>query len=291
ATLENRSTTILLRGDVKAPGPEVKPGWPLVFGETGEVGNRPRTALAKWLTAPTNPLTARVWVNRIWQWHFGTGLVKTSGDFGVQGTPPSHPELLDFLAAELMENSWSTKHIHRLILQSATYRQSCRFSTENDSLDPENLTYWRREPRRLESEAIRDSMLSAAGLLSLSKGGPSDPLDTESLRRSLYQKQRRDNFPDQQILFDTANGISSCARRRVSTNSLQPLWLMNSPLSQKSAEALANRSGSVEAAFTLALGRSPDSGEKKLLQKQADQHGLASACLAILNSSEFLYIP
>lgn len=291
AKLARMETRILLRGDVRAPGPVVEPGWPLVFGSIPELDQRPRTALAKWLTNRDNPLTARVWVNRIWQWHFGRGLVETSGDFGAQGTKPTHPELLDYLAAELMDHGWNTRHIHRLILDSSTYRQSSHHDSENHRLDPENLTWWRWMPRRLEAEAIRDSMLAVAGLLDPRMGGPSDPVDSGSKRRSLYLVQRRDNLPHQQTLFDSANGVVSCAKRRVSTTSLQPLWLMNSTFSQGMSTALARKSGSVESAFELALGRTPGEIEKKTLEELAQRHGLESACLAILNSSEFIYIP
>lgn len=288
AQMESR---ILLRGDVRAPGPVVEPGWPIVFGSMPERVGRPRTALAEWLTNRDNPLTARVWVNRIWQWHFGRGIVETSGDFGAQGTGPTHPELLDYLAAELMEHDWDTRHIHRLILGSSTYRQSSHRDSENHRLDPENRSWWRWMPRRLEAEAIRDSMLAVAGLLDPRMGGPSDPVDSGSRRRSLYLVQRRDNLPSQQTLFDSANGVVSCSKRRVSTTSLQPLWLMNSTFSQEVSAALARRAGSVESAFALALGRAPDEFEKKKLESLARRHGLESACLAIINSSEFVYIP
>ena len=289
--LSKMEARILLRGDVRAPGPVVEPGWPIVFGGIPDPDNRPRTALAEWLTDRDNPLTARVWVNRIWQWHFGRGIVETSGDFGAQGTGPTHPELLDYLAAELMEHDWDTRHIHRLILGSSTYRQSSHHDSQNHRLDPGNLTWWRWMPRRLEAEAIRDSMLAVAGLLDPRMGGPGDPVDSDSKRRSLYLVQRRDNLPHQQTLFDSANGVVSCSKRRVSTTSLQPLWLMNSTFSQEVSAALARKAGSVQSAFELALGRAPDEFEKKKLEALARRHGLESACLAILNSSEFIYIP
>ncbi|MCA9056791.1 MAG: DUF1553 domain-containing protein, partial [Planctomycetaceae bacterium] len=158
-----RPTHILLRGDVGSPGPRVEPAWPAVFGPTSEPSAKeqdapidapaPRQQLAEWLTSSRQPLAARVWVNRIWQWHFGRGLVETPGDFGTQGELPSHPALLDFLASELVAHGWSTRHIHQLIVRSNTYRQS---STDNErarQLDPENRLYWRWEPRRLEAEA------------------------------------------------------------------------------------------------------------------------------------------
>ena len=293
SSLQSGKTHMLLRGDINAQGPEVSPGWPLVFGETPnlDANVEPRVALANWLSSSTNPLTARVWVNRIWAWHFGTGLVRTVEDFGVQGSEPSHPELLDFLAIELIENDWSTNHIHRLILNSSTYQQSTSDSTKNRQLDPENQLYWRWSPRRLEAEAIRDCMLSVSNQLDLSAGGPSVPPNEKSVRRSLYLRQHRERFPDHQTLFDSADGLVSCSRRRVSTNALQPMWLLNSDFAQSAAKSLADRVSSVEEAFEICLGRKPTANELTTLQRHRQQHGLPSACLVIMNTSEFLYIP
>jgi len=287
--LENHKTHLLIRGDVKSRGPEVKAGWPSVFGPTSPDAGASRRALAKWMTRKDNPLTARVWVNRVWQWHFGRGLVETSGDFGTQGTNPTHPELLDYLATELIQSGWSTKHIHRLILNSATYRQSSDFSSKNAEIDPGNQTLWRWTPRRLEAEAVRDSVLAVSGLLDRAKGGPS--ASESSKRRSLYLKQRRDNLPAQQMLFDSASGNTICSRRRVSTTSLQPLWLLNSSFMQTSAANLAKQAGSVQEVFQRTLYRQPRTEEVLELEDLAKTHGLQSACLVLLNSSEFLYIP
>ena len=287
--LKSNQTHLLIRGDVKVPGPAVEAGWPAVFGPSKVDPKKPRTSLAKWIISRDNPLTARVWVNRIWQWHFGRGLVETSGDFGIKGSQPSHPDLLDFLASELIESGWSTQHIQQLIVNSSTYRQASQFSTSNSKLDPENRSYWRWIPRRMESEAIRDCMLFAAGQLDPTVGGAS--VSGEANRRSLYLSQRRDHFPGQQQLFDGPGGVVSCSRRRVSTTALQPLWLMNSSLAQRASEGLAARAGTVEAAINLAFGRNPTAAEIETLHQLAATHGLASACSAILNSSEFLYIP
>ncbi|MCA8995963.1 MAG: PSD1 domain-containing protein [Planctomycetaceae bacterium] len=288
-SLRQRTTSLLIRGDVMSRGPEVDPGWPLVFGASPEQMDKPRTALANWMTSRDNPLTARVWVNRIWQWHFGRGLVVSSNDFGTQGTAPSHPDLLDYLAGELLKSDWDTRHIHQLIVNSATYRQSSQFSEENADRDPDNLTYWRWHPRRLEAEAIRDSILAVSGELDRTVGGSSVP--EGSPRRSLYLNQKRDNLPDQQMLFDSANGIVSCSRRRVSTTALQPLWLLNSEFVTQAAEKFAKRAGTVEHAIELAYGRPPEPEELAILEQLEQKHGLASVCLAILNSNEFLYVP
>ncbi|MEM0970453.1 MAG: DUF1553 domain-containing protein, partial [Verrucomicrobiota bacterium] len=191
----------------------------------------------------------------------------------------------------LIHAEWDTQHVHRLIVGSATYRQSSSFSAARAERDPEEKTYWRWKPRRLEAEAIRDAMLFVSGQLNAREGGPSDEHGVGSKRRGLYLKQERERLPAQQVLFDSANGVASCAKRRVSTNALQPLWLLNSEFSQEMAEALAERAGTVEKAFALCLGREMAGEEKRILEGHSDRHGLASACLAILNSSEFLYVP
>lgn len=299
--LAERKTRIRVRGDVYSLGPEVTPGWPAVFGSTPELGTRPRTELAKWLTSPTNPLTARVWVNRIWQWHFGRGLVETSGDFGVHGASPSHPELLDWLASELISSDWSARHIHRLILDSSVYRQSSAFSQANHDIDPDNNSLWRRQPRRLEAEAIRDSVLIVAGILDKTAGGPSVPRAKadQSNRRSVYLQQKRDNLPHQQMLFDSANALTSCSRRRVSTVALQPLYLLNSDFMQRTSKAFADRVAQqaeepdeqARIALELALHRPVSKEESKRAATLIEAQGLESFCLSVFNLNEFLYTP
>ena len=287
--LAKLKASILPRGDPKARGIFVDPGWPMVFRRSADVPSQTRLDLAAWLTDAANPLTARVWVNRLWQWHFGRGLVETSSDFGTRGATPSHPQLLDFLASELIAHDWDTNHIHRLILQSSTYRLSSRYSEANAKIDPDNRMFWRWSPRRLEAESIRDSILFVSGRIDLREGGPSVGRDSD--RRSIYLTQKRDSLPSEQVLFDGANGITSCSRRRVSTNALQPLWLMNSELVQRAAAEFAGRAGDVETALRMALHRDGDEEEIATLRSLADRFGLESACLAILNSSEFLYLP
>ena len=303
-SLETVPVRFLDRGNVTSPGPVAEPAWPLIFGDSEIPQDRPRLALADWLTSPEHPLTARVWVNRIWQWHFGTGLVSTSGDFGVAGSKPSHPELLDWLASELIESDWDTKHIHRLILGSNTFRQSSQFSQANADQDPDNIKLWRWMPRRLEAEAIRDSVLAVSGSIDLSTGGPSVALAEidDSRRRSLYLHQRRDNLPHQQMLFDTANAVTSCAKRRVSTVGLQPLWMLNSKFIQSRADEIAKRiqaKASPEDAVgsnarrlveeILIRETSPD--ELLELTRFIEDAGLEQAAALLLNTNEFIYIP
>ncbi|NNE93855.1 MAG: DUF1553 domain-containing protein, partial [Verrucomicrobiales bacterium] len=294
-TLKNQRVHYLVRGDIGSPGPEVKPAWPQVFGPTDYIGDRPRLALANWITSPENPLAARVWVNRIWQGYFGRGLVETSGNFGLEGSEPSHPELLDFLASELVDSGWSSRHIHRLILESATFRRSSEFSAANHDRDPDNLGLWRWKPRRLESEAIRDSILAIAGRLDLSMpGGPSDADAKSSRRRSIYLRQKRDKLPHQQMLFDSPNAVTSCAKRRTSTVSLQPLWLLNSNFIQQNAAALAKRMPEKDGAEFLiktVFKRAAETEEIEKVEELIAKSGATDAAAALLNANEFLYIP
>lgn len=260
---------IYQRGDPYKPTEVVKPGFPAIFGPSPvEIGEAPRTALARWLTRRDHPLTARVWVNRLWHYVFGRGLVKTPGNFGTRGAAPSHPELLDWLAVELMENNWSTKHILRLIVNSKTFRQSSLFVAKNAKIDPENAYLWRWQRRRLEGEAIRDIVLETSGQLNRRVGGPSAPPGQDDRSRSLYLFQKRDNPPSMVALFDGPTSMSqSCATRSVSTSPLQPLYLLNNQFLIEEARSLAQRvtsesgdniSKQVEIAFDLTLQRRPD---------------------------------
>lgn len=283
---------ILIRGDIKTPGPAVNSDWPLVFRSEShpiQTVGKTRIDLANWMMSPDNPLTARVWVNRLWQWHFGRGLVESANDFGIQGTKPTHPELLDYLASELIQSQWDTNHIQRLILDSATFRRSSHLNPDNQKRDPENLTYWRWQPRRLEAEVIRDSMLVLAGQLNEQVGGESQELNSK--RRSLYLKQKRGHFPIHQDLFDGPTAVVSCARRQTSTNALQPLWLLNNQFVHQMATAFAKRSKSVANAVQMAFNRKATEEEIGRLSALAEEHGLESVCLVLFNSSEFIYLP
>jgi hypothetical protein len=322
--LQRAKPVLYVRGDIASPGPEVDVGWPAVFGPTAaeSVASRPRTALADWLTDRNNPLTARVWANRVWLYHFGSGLVPTPDDFGLQGEPPTHPELLDWLAAELMENGWDTGHIHRLILGSQTYGQTSRHNDQFAQVDPENRFYWRWQRRRLEAEAIRDSMLSAAGLLDSTVGGPSVTVTErdKSVRRTIYLEQKRSDLPFVQQLFDAPSTLTCCGRRRNSTVALQPLFLLNDSRIYEYATAFAQRVAGesdgdlgkqMERAFEIAVGRAPRPDEQNILDKYAASTAVAPAaqpknsdanapapderlvhfCHSLLNLNEFVYIP
>jgi hypothetical protein len=285
----------------------------------------PRTHLARWLARPEHPLTARVFVNRIWQHHFGAGLVKTVNDFGVKGDRPSHPELLDWLAATFVEGSWRLKPIHRLIVLSSTYRQSSRTTpaaeAEGRRSDPENRWLWRFHRRRLTAEEIRDAMLAVSGRLNLKAGGPSVmvPADPELVqllykpaqwkvatspaehdRRSVYLIAKRNLRLPFFETFDAPALLTNCARRESSTHAPQALEMLNGTLSNDLATAFASRlereSGGdvdrlVERAFRLAVGRSPTRSEGALARAFLRDQTTKEFALAMFNLNGFLYVP
>jgi hypothetical protein len=212
--------------------PTVLGGQPLSLQPRRADGGDPlstgrRAALARWIAAPDNPLTARVMVNRLWQWHFGRGLVANTSDFGVLGEPPTHPELLDWLAAEFVASGWSVKHVTRLIVTSAAYRRSSVVpaGTLAAAADPHNLLLWRQSCRRLEAEQIRDAALAISGELDAAFGGPSVP--PSKPRRNIYTRMLRNTPSDLCEAFDAPDGYLSCAQRNVTTTPMQSLFLMN----------------------------------------------------------------
>jgi mono/diheme cytochrome c family protein len=250
---------IHLRGDPKRLGEEVPRHFPAILGgqEVAKEGTGSgRLQLAEWLASPQNPLTARVMANRLWQQHFGKGLVATPNDFGRQGTPPTHSELLDYLASRFMQNGWSIKQMHRLILLSRTWQLSCSESTSASQRDPRNELYGRFTRRRLDAESLRDSLLFVSGDLDESPGGahPFPPPHTwgwtqhnpfnatyDTKRRSVYLMQSRLRKNAYLALFDGADPSSSTGQRLPSTTPLQALFLMNDPLAHGSAAKLAER--------------------------------------------------
>ena len=274
-----------------------------------------RVALADWIASPANPLTARVMVNRLWQHHFGTGLVATSSDFGYNGGRPSHPELLDFLAGEFVANKWSVKSMHRLILLSGTFRQASAPVTEGLAKDAGTRWLWRYPPRRLEAEAIRDSVLSASGKLDLRAGGPGfDLFEPNSnyvkvftpkkafgpaeFRRMIYQQKPRMQLDDTFGAFDCPDGGQIAPKRNASTTPLQALNLLNSAFAVQLAGHFAERiekdvgksaEAQVQRAFQLTFQRDPTAKESAGAVKLVNEHGLAALGRALLNANEFLY--
>jgi hypothetical protein len=273
-----------------------------------------RTAFAEWITRPDHPLTARVMVNRIWQYHFGTGLVSTPDDFGTRGAKPSHPELLDWLAGEFVASGWSVKHLHRLILHSTTYRQrsAATASHGNQSL----LASFPR--RRIEAEAIRDAMLSVAGKLDAKMFGESIPTKQNAdgscdvppdhpgrYRRSVYLSTRRTQLPTFLSLFDAPSMDTNWPRRSDSAIAPQALMLMNHPFVTGCADAFATRvmaeatttAGRIASAYALAYGREPQPDEQKLFSEalasadgKAERETWRTLTHALLASNEFLYL-
>ncbi len=243
-----KDAQVFLRGNHKRPGKTVPRGFPLVL-----TGGRPvritegsgRRQLADWLARPDHPLTARVMVNRIWQHHFGEGLVRTANDFGQRGDQPSNPELLDDLAARFVESGWSLKTMHRLIMLSATYQQSSRVDAEKLARDPENRLFGRMNRRRLDAEAIRDSLLAVAGRLDARRGGPAFA-ELAVPRRTLYLMSVRTgpSSSDFGRLFDRADPGSIVAQRGQSIVAPQALFFLNDPFVSDLARVPGRAGGS-----------------------------------------------
>jgi hypothetical protein len=281
----------------------------------------PRAELAKWVTDPDNPLTARVMVNRIWQYHFGRGIVATANDFGRMGTRPSHPELLDYLANEFVASGFSVKHMHRLILNSNTYRQaSSTVNAVGAEKDPENKLLWKFNRRRLDAEEIRDAMLSVSGKLNEKAGGPSVmvPIDkglvnalykpsqwappkdaAEYNRRSVYLIAKRNLHLPFMEVFDAPDFLVSCPRRESSTHAPQALELLNGDLSNQQAETLMSRLEAeagpdprkqVDLAYRLVAGRPPNPKELQQSLAFLKTQSHREFALAMLNLNAFLYV-
>ncbi|MBK8037426.1 MAG: DUF1553 domain-containing protein [Verrucomicrobiaceae bacterium] len=269
-----------------------------------------RLALARWITQG-NPLTARVLANRVWQWHFGTGIVDTPSDFGYLGSQPTHPELLDYLAARLVANGWRLKALHREILLSKTYQQSAAHRPEAAKEDKDARLLWRFPPRRLSAEEIRDTMLSIAGKLQLApSGGPGFrlykftqnnvctyfPLDThgpETYRRAVYHQNARASVVDVLNDFDLPDIAFAAPKRANTTTPLQALTLLNHRFTLDMAEALARRVDgpeAVEMLYRILFQRAPTASESGAAHKLIAQHRLPALCRALLNSNELLYL-
>lgn len=305
ASLNRRQGFIHERGDFRDRGKDVQPGTPKCLAEwENNIDEPPRLRLARWLVSKKNPLTARVTVNRAWEQFFGRGLVYTTEDFGVRGTPPSHPDLLNWLAAEFMNSGWDMKQLHRTIVCSAAYRRSSEYRSDLTTRDPENVLLARQNPLRLSAEVVRDSGLCASGLLSLKIGGPSvrPPQPSrvteegfgnhkwersaapDCYRRSLYTFRIRTTPFAQGITFDAPNPNDICTRRPRSNTPLQALTLLNDPMFFEMAQALADRlllaeeatdEERITAAFQLCVTRMPTNSEREelisFLQLQREQ--------------------
>jgi hypothetical protein len=274
-----------------------------------------RRRLADWIVADDNPLTPRVLVNRLWHYHFGTGIVNTPSDFGFLGGKPSHPELLDHLAIQLKANDWRLKPVHRQIMLSQTYRQASDYRAATAKIDRDSRLLWRFPPRRLSGEEIRDSTLAVAGVLDKTMGGPGfrlfryvqdnvatyHPLDKhgpDTYRRAVYHHNARAMQIDLMSEFDTPDCAFSTPSRSVTTTPLQALTLMNHSFTFDMAKALANRihsessdtAGQIERAFLLAFCRTPDDQELAAAIALVGEHSLETFCRALLNANEFIHV-
>jgi len=301
---EQRESFVMDRGQYDKPKDKVTRGTPAIFPPLPKQDNYTRLDLAQWLVSPQQPLTARVQVNRLWQQFFGTGLVKTSNDFGSQGEPPTHPELLDWLAVSFRESGWDMKRFVTLIVTSHTYRQSAEFTERSTQIDPENRLLSHGPRFRLDAEMVRDSALFVSGLLSPKVGGkgvkPYQPENIwepvgfggsntrnyiqdhgESLyRRSLYTFWKRTAPPPNMTTFDAPNRESYCLRRERSNTPLQALTLMNDVqyfeaarnFAQRALQTSASTDARITAMFRATTGRFPSAQEAEIIRQSFDQH-------------------
>jgi hypothetical protein len=317
---EPEATYVLKRGDPMQKLDEVGPSGvaavrPAFALKASATERERRLALAGWVASPDNPLTARVLVNRVWHWHFGQGLVRTPSDFGRNGDRPSHPELLDWLARDFMDGGWRLKRLHRMIVLSAAYRQSAAPNPKARALDAGNRLLWRHAPRRLEAEAIRDTLLQVSGALDRRMGGPGyhlwdysgyvivfkpkAELGPEALRRMVYQFKPRLQQDGTFGAFDCPDATATAPRRNVSTTALQALNLLNDPFvhgqAGRFAERLRREAGEsaeaqVHRAFRLAFGREPSVKEVEASLRLVKEHGLAVLCRVLFNANEFVFV-
>lgn len=331
------TSRVMIRGEYDNPGEVVQPGFLSCITGNEEPANirldpfkrwptrSRRMALAEWIAGPENPLTARVLVNRLWHWHFGRGIVRTPSDFGQLSGGPSHPELLDWLALQFVKENWSIKAIHRLIVTSATWRQtSLHHDSRAAQVDPDNVLLWRFRRQRLNAETIRDAVLTVSGRLNSEQYGlpifPPLPDDIEQRvkysqskwdtqygpegrKRSIYVYQQRTLTMPFMQAFDALVCDESRPRRRHSVTPLQALAMYNGRLVNEEVQYFASRvqdavganadtAEKIELAFQIALGRLPADDEIHTMSKLMDGNdsGLESVCRVLLNSNEFVFI-
>jgi hypothetical protein len=315
---------VLLRGNPATRGEQVAAngirslvGLDADFGVPVDAADADRRGkLAKWITDPANPLFARVIANRLWHYHFGVGIVETPNDFGFNGGRPSHPELVNYLARVLIQSNWSLKSLHRLIVTSSTYRQASRYVMEAGQVDADNRLLWRKSPRRLDAETLRDTILSVAAELNQQMDGPGfqdfetfthntqfyvmkDPIGAAFNRRSLYRTWIRSGRNRLLDVFDCPDPSTKTPQRAVTVTPLQALALMNNSFVLRMSEQFKNRlevvagdsiSGQVRRAYQLAYHRDPAEAEISEAAAFVAAHGLAGFCRVLFNTNEFLYV-
>ena len=316
-----KATYLLYRGDPDAKREEVSPGAISAFASLNLSRSEPeqqrRLALADWIASQDNPLTSRVLVNRLWQFHFGDGIVGTPSDFGINGMSPTHPKLLDWLSVEFMENDWSIKHIHRLILNSKTWQQSSQPNIEAMKIDASTRLLWRYPIRRLAAEAIRDSVVMMSGVLNLKSGGPGfngfqvqmenvrhffpkKSYGPSDWRRMIFMTKVRQEQESVFGVFDCPDASQSVPKRSRSTTPLQALNLLNSTFLMQQAEIFSyrlkrdvgsNTVAQVKHAFELCFNRSPSKSEVHSSSAFIESEGLSQFTRALFNSNEFVFVP
>ncbi|MAI71569.1 MAG: hypothetical protein CMM01_11730 [Rhodopirellula sp.] len=298
----------------RTKGNSFQPGAPSVLGgqsfseqrDSATKTSGRRTALAAWITSPENPISARVLVNRIWQYHFGTGLVESPNDFGLLGLPPSHPELLDYLAKSLIDSNWNIQQLQREIVSSKTYQQATQHAqyTKALEIDPENRLHWHRTIQRLDAEQYRDALLVAMGALQMQYGGPS--VAGTPARRSIYLQRKRNSSDEMLNALDAPSGLVGTAKRDVTTTAPQALMMMNSPRVVNAAKSFANNvrgqvahiekakrgSAFVNQAVEIISGMPANQQTIDLLAPLAarGQEGETDVCHILINSNSFLFI-
>jgi hypothetical protein len=294
---------VWIRGDQNNPGDPAPPHFLAILSPSEPKRfdrGKERLELAEAIASPSNPLTARVIVNRVWQQHFGFGIVRTPSNFGSQGDLPSHPKLLDYLADRFIKDGWSIKKLHREIMLTAAYALSDEPSARNYAEDPDNRLLWRYNRRRLDAESLRDSLLSVSGKLDLEEGGPALRLDKENNRRTVYAYISRRQIDPMLALFDFPNPNNTSEQRLQTTVPLQKLFFMNSPFVIEQSTALTTRVAAtastadqrITATYRLVLQRDPTPAERKLAHEFIGKNAAAwpEFTQVLLSSNEFTYL-
>ena len=299
---EARDVPVMKAGNYASPGAMVPRGFPAVFarGDATFKQGSGRLELANRIFTDSEGLTARVIVNRVWGWHFGHGLVNTPSDFGTQGEKPSHPELLDDLAARFIAHKWSLKWLNREIMLSATYQQSSQPRADGVAADEANALLWRQNPQRLDSEAFRDTLVRAAGVLDTKVGGPPGDMDGDAYyRRAIYGRVSRARSSQMQALFDFPSPVQTAPDRDVTTSTLQQIFLMNSAFLQnlsaaavkKSAATGAGQPQQVAALYRQVLSRNPTPAETAAALAYLQKGSLPRYAQILLSTNEEIFLP
>ena len=296
---EPRDLPVFLRGNVASPGEPAPRKFLAVLSQGNEKfsNGSGRLELAEKIVTDAAPLTARVIVNRVWAWHFGRALVNTPSDFGTQGEKPSHPELLDDLSARFIANGWSLKWLHREILLSSAWQQASNRRAEGDRVDQSNILLWRMNPRRLEVESYRDSLLRISGALNTKLYGLSEDLDGEAnARRTIYGRISRSRVSNVLKLYDFPDAIQTSPNRDLTTTPLQQLFVMNGPFLKAQATALAktvetepDANARLRALYRKILARDPSPKEIDIGLTYLAQNDLANLAHVLLSTNEVLF--